>query len=233
MRTSRVRLAIAFAILTGGVSPAVAQEACIEPVAPAALDGDLNPDRMRAALADARRLKCPIIVAKLDRLSRDVHFISGLMAHKVAFIVAELGADADPFMLHLYAALAEKERQLISQRTRDALKAAKARGIVLGNPKLADVRSHAMASTKARADRFAENVLPIIREIQRGDYRRCQAETPLIDLLKFAELALHSRSAEAEHREKYRSGARQTGSRLRETGALSSSGRLELSRSLR
>jgi DNA invertase Pin-like site-specific DNA recombinase len=54
-------------------------------------------------------------------LSRDVHFISGLMAHKVAFIVAELGADADPFMLHLYAALAEKERQLISQRTRDAL----------------------------------------------------------------------------------------------------------------
>ena len=84
--------------------------------------------------------KCPVIVAKLDRLSRDVHFITGLMAHKVPFIVAELGADADPFMLHLYAALAEKERALISQRTRDALKAAKARGVVLGNPNLADVR---------------------------------------------------------------------------------------------
>ena len=59
---------------------------------------------LAAALADARRLRCAVIVAKLDRLSRDVHFISGLMAHRVAFIVAELGADADPFMLHLYAA---------------------------------------------------------------------------------------------------------------------------------
>jgi DNA invertase Pin-like site-specific DNA recombinase len=126
---------------------------------------DRRPE-LAAALAEARRLKCPVIVAKLDRLSRDVHFISGLMAHKVAFIVAELGADADPFMLHLYAALAEKERQLISQRTRDALKAAKARGVVLGNPKLADVRRRAVASTKANADRFAKNVAPIIREIQ-------------------------------------------------------------------
>jgi DNA invertase Pin-like site-specific DNA recombinase len=76
---------------------------------------DRRPE-LAAALADARRLKCPIIVAKLDRLSRDVHFISGLMAHKVAFIVAELGADADPFMLHRYAALAEKERRLIGER---------------------------------------------------------------------------------------------------------------------
>jgi DNA invertase Pin-like site-specific DNA recombinase len=95
-----------------------------------------------------------------------IGLIFSVMAHKVAFIVAELGADADPFMLHLYAALAEKERQLISQRTRDALKAAKARGIVLGNPKLADVRRRAVAGTKANADRFAKNVAPIIREIQ-------------------------------------------------------------------
>jgi DNA invertase Pin-like site-specific DNA recombinase len=126
---------------------------------------DRRPE-LAAALADARRLKCPILVAKLDRLSRDVHFISGLMAHKVSFIVAELGSDADPFMLHLYAALAEKERQLISQRTRDALKAAKARGTVLGNPRLADVRGRAVASTKANADLFAKNVTPIIKDIQ-------------------------------------------------------------------
>ena len=65
---------------------------------------------------------------KLDRLSRDVHFISGLMAQRVPFIVAELGADADPFMLHLYAALAEKERALISTRTKAALAAKKAAG---------------------------------------------------------------------------------------------------------
>jgi DNA invertase Pin-like site-specific DNA recombinase len=119
-----------------------------------------------AALAEARRCKSPVIVAKLDRLSRDVHFISGLMAHKTPFIVAELGADADPFMLHLYAALAEKERALISQRTREALRAAKDRGVVLGNPSLGDVRQQATASVKANADRFAKNVLPVIREIQ-------------------------------------------------------------------
>jgi DNA invertase Pin-like site-specific DNA recombinase len=73
---------------------------------------------LAGALDAARRLGCPVIVAKLDRLSRDVAFISGLMARKVPFIVAELGADVDPFFLHLYASLAEKERQLISERTK-------------------------------------------------------------------------------------------------------------------
>jgi DNA invertase Pin-like site-specific DNA recombinase len=82
--------------------------------------------QLAAALKAAKKLKSPIIVAKLDRLSRDVHFISGLMTHKTPFIVAELGADADPFMLHLYAALAEKERAMISRRTKDALAAKKA-----------------------------------------------------------------------------------------------------------
>jgi len=76
--------------------------------------------QLAAALEAARKAKCPVVVAKLDRLSRDVAFISGLMAQRVPFIVAELGADADPFMLHLYAALAEKEWRLISERTRAA-----------------------------------------------------------------------------------------------------------------
>jgi DNA invertase Pin-like site-specific DNA recombinase len=62
-----------------------------------------------------------------------VHFISGLMTQKVPFIVAELGPDVDPFMLHIYAALAEKERRNISIRTKQALAAAKARGVQLGN----------------------------------------------------------------------------------------------------
>ena len=122
--------------------------------------------QLAAALAEARKRRCPVIVAKLDRLSRDVHFVSGLMSHRIPFIVAELGADADPFTLHLYAALAEKERMMISQRTREALKAAKARGVALGNPNLADVRQSATASVKAAADRFAKNIAPVIREIQ-------------------------------------------------------------------
>lgn len=69
-----------------------------------------------------------MIVAKLDRLSRDVAFIAGLMAQRVPFIVTELGADADPFILRLYTALAEQERRLVSEATRSALAARKAQG---------------------------------------------------------------------------------------------------------
>jgi DNA invertase Pin-like site-specific DNA recombinase len=121
---------------------------------------------LAAALAQARKAKCPVLVAKLDRLSRDVHFISGLMAHRVPFIVAELGADADPFMLHLYAALAEKERALISARTKAALAAKKAGGIKLGNPRAAEAAVKAHAASRAQANQFAANVLPIVREIE-------------------------------------------------------------------
>ena len=85
-----------------------------------------------AALKAARAGRAPVIVAKLDRLSRDVHFISGLMSHRVEFVVAALGRQADPFVLHLYAALAEKERAMISERTKVGLAAAKRRGQRLG-----------------------------------------------------------------------------------------------------
>lgn len=121
---------------------------------------------LAAALAAARKARCPVIVAKLCRLSRDVHFISGLMAEKVPFIVAELGTDADPFMIHLYAALAQKERALIAQRTREALAAAKERGTRLGNPRIAAAQAKGSASMARQADAFAANVLPIIRDIE-------------------------------------------------------------------
>jgi hypothetical protein len=89
---------------------------------------------LREALAQARRHKAAVVVAKLDQLSRDVAFISGLMAQRVPFIVAELGADCDPFMLHIYAALAEKERALISERTRVALARQEGPGRAAGQP---------------------------------------------------------------------------------------------------
>jgi DNA invertase Pin-like site-specific DNA recombinase len=123
--------------------------------------------QLSAALAAARKLRCPVVVAKLDRLSRDVHFISGLMAHRVSFLVAELGSDVGPFVLHLFAALAEKERAMISERTRRALAAAKARGVRLGGPKLPEAREIAQVAIKANADKHAANVLPLIREAQR------------------------------------------------------------------
>ena len=71
----------------------------------------------RSQLAAAKRLKCCVLVAKLDRLSRNVHFIAGLMVQRVPFLVVELGPDVDRFMLLIYAALAEKELWMISERT--------------------------------------------------------------------------------------------------------------------
>jgi DNA invertase Pin-like site-specific DNA recombinase len=123
--------------------------------------------QLAAALASARKGKAAVLVAKLDRLSRDVAFVSGLMAQRVPFIVAELGADADPFMLHLYAALAEKERTLIADRTRVALAAKKAAGAKLGNrTNLAEAQAKGVATNQEAAARFAANVLPVIRQMQ-------------------------------------------------------------------
>jgi DNA invertase Pin-like site-specific DNA recombinase len=108
-----------------------------------------NDDRpeLAKAIERAKKQDAPVIVAKLDRLSRDVHFISGLMKHRVPFIVAELGADTDPFMLHIYAALAEKERRMIGERTKAAMRAAKARGKAFGGR-----REKLPRAAKERAD---------------------------------------------------------------------------------
>jgi len=85
------------------------------------------------------------------------------MAQRVPFIVAELGRDADPFMLHLYAALAEKERRLISERTKAALQVKKASGAKLGNPiNLGLAGSIGRATQVQTADEFAANLMPAI-----------------------------------------------------------------------
>jgi DNA invertase Pin-like site-specific DNA recombinase len=124
--------------------------------------------QLAAALAAARSAKCFVLVSKLDRLSRDVAFVAGLMAQRVPFIVAELGRDADPFMLHLFAALAEKERRLISERTRGALQAMRAAGAKLGNRvNLAQAGAAGRAVQEASSDRFVANVRPALRAVQR------------------------------------------------------------------
>jgi DNA invertase Pin-like site-specific DNA recombinase len=126
--------------------------------------------QLAAALKAARKAKGPIIVAKLDRLSRDVHFISGLMTHRVPFIVAELGADTDPFLLHIYAALAEKERRLISERTKTGLAAAKRRGQRLGGWTAGSERS------QQQADAFAERMRPTLAKMANLSARQAAAE---------------------------------------------------------
>jgi DNA invertase Pin-like site-specific DNA recombinase len=115
--------------------------------------------QLAGALKTARVQKAAVVVAKLDRLSRDVAFISGLMAQRVPFIVANLGANADPFMLHIYAALAEQERRMISDRTKVALAGAKARGVQLGN------QAQAQANRQDAIAR-AEELRPLFTDYQ-------------------------------------------------------------------
>src|SRR5205085_1771672 len=92
---------------------------------------------------------------------------AGLMAQRVPFIVAELGRDADPFMLHLYAALAEKERRLISERTTAALAAKKATGTVLGNRRnLPQAGERGRAVLIDSAEELAQTLAPILRAVQ-------------------------------------------------------------------
>lgn len=118
---------------------------------------------LAAALKTAAKLKCPVVVSKLDRLSRDVAFISGLMSRGVPFIVAELGADTDPFILHLYAALSEKERKLISQRTKDGLAVVKRKGVKLGNPtNLSEAQAKGSAANVGASVAFGERMMPTI-----------------------------------------------------------------------
>lgn len=101
--------------------------------------------QLKAALAYARKHKATLVIAKLDRLARNVHFISGLMETGVEFVAADR-PDADRFTLHLEAALAEREARVISERTKAALAAAKRRGVVLGaNGRTLAVRNRAEA----------------------------------------------------------------------------------------
>jgi DNA invertase Pin-like site-specific DNA recombinase len=123
--------------------------------------------QLAAALAAAKSSKCSVVVSKLDRLSRDVAFVAGLMAQRVPFMVAELGRDADPFMLHLYAALAEKERRLISERTKAALAAKRAAGATLGNPRnIAEAGKRGRIVQVAAADEFVAGLIPIVQAIR-------------------------------------------------------------------
>ena len=126
--------------------------------------------QLAKALAHAKKAKAPVIVSKLCRLGRDVHFISGLMVNRVPFIVAELGPEVDPFMLHIYAAVAQQERGLIAKRTEDALRAAKRRGVKLGRTGKARAREN-----KAAANAHAKALASTLREIREAGHTTTRA----------------------------------------------------------
>src|ERR1700726_2646645 len=120
----------------------------------------LSPSTPRSRLAGA---KARLVIAKLDRLSRNVRFIATVMDSGVEFIACD-NPHATRLTLHILAAVAEHEREMISQRTKAALAAAKARGVRLSGPNLAVATKLGNAGNKAAADRFAQNVAPVIRD---------------------------------------------------------------------
>jgi DNA invertase Pin-like site-specific DNA recombinase len=117
------------------------------------------------AIATCKKVKATLVIARLDRLARNVAFISGLMERKVEFVACDM-PNATPFMLHIYSAVAEEEARAISERTKAAMQAAKARGKKLGGPKLAAARLLGHAANRKAADKFATNVKPIIEQIR-------------------------------------------------------------------
>lgn len=101
--------------------------------------------QLKAALAYARKHKATLVIAKLDRLARNVHFVSGLIEQRIPIVAADM-PDADITMLQIYAVMAEREGRTISERTKAALAAAKRRGVVLGaNGRALAVRNRAEA----------------------------------------------------------------------------------------
>lgn len=130
-----------------------------------------NNDRpeLAKALKDCQLTGATLLVAKLDRLSRDIHFITSLEKAGIEFTVCDFPT-ANRFTIHIFAALAQYERELISQRTKAALAAKKARGAVLGSPENLTKenrdkgRMQGRAAIRDRADRFARMVAPKIRE---------------------------------------------------------------------
>ena len=115
---------------------------------------------LEKALAACKKHKAKLVIAKLDRLSRNVHFISGLMERKVDFVACDMPS-ANAFMINVYAAVAQEERRMISERTKAGLRAAKERGVVLGSPKLGLINkmSHEAAVSRAKA------IAPLLAEL--------------------------------------------------------------------
>lgn len=122
-----------------------------------------NRPQLTAAISLCRRKKAILVIAKLDRLARNVHFVSGLMESGVDFIACD-NPHANRLMVHMLAAFAEHEREMISARTKDALAAAKARGVRLGVAGKDRAREN-----KATADAFAEKMAPILDSLRIHD----------------------------------------------------------------
>jgi DNA invertase Pin-like site-specific DNA recombinase len=124
---------------------------------------------LHAALDSCRKHRATLLIARLDRLARNVAFISNLMESRVDFLAVDM-PEANRLTIHILAAVAEYEREMISKRTRAALQAAKARGTTLGNPNPLPASRLAIAALKARAGQFHATVNPLIQNLRRQGY---------------------------------------------------------------
>lgn len=130
--------------------------------------------KLKEALNLCKRHKAKLVIARLDRLSRNAAFLLALRDSKVDFIAVDL-PQADAFTVGILALVAEREAQMISARTKAALKAAKARGTKLGNPtNLKEAGKAGVQTTKAKATQASANVLPIIHQIKAAGVRSLQ-----------------------------------------------------------
>lgn len=125
---------------------------------------DNRPELLKA-LNECKRLKAVLIIAKLDRLGRNVAFIANLMESKVQFVAVD-NPHATDLVLHITAAFAQYEREQISTRIKEALQAAKRRGVILGKNGR-EVLSH---QNKHKAKEFANQMMPIIEKLRAEGY---------------------------------------------------------------
>lgn len=121
-------------------------------------------EQLAHALSLAKRTKAVLVIAKLDRLARNVHFISGLLESNVPFVCADM-PEADRTFLQMMAVFAEWEARKISERTKAALAQVKAQGRKLGSPTPELGSAAGIAKLQAKADKYAERVGPVVREI--------------------------------------------------------------------
>lgn len=117
--------------------------------------------QLTAALNACRQHRSTLVIARLDRLARNVHFISGLMESNADFVACDM-PEASRLTIHILAAVAEHEREIISQRTKEALREAKARGIRLGNPYAINVVHLAHQANREQAHTFAAPLLLLV-----------------------------------------------------------------------
>jgi DNA invertase Pin-like site-specific DNA recombinase len=153
--------AAVLAFINGGGAHSIREFIEVESGAAKGADGMRHRPVLREALEFCKLQSATLLIAKLDRLSRSVRFIAELLEAKVPIRCCDM-PEANEFMLHIMSAVAQQERRAISERTRSALAAAKARGTRLGNPKLAREHARQRAQSKAHAAR----VWPDVRKLQ-------------------------------------------------------------------